>query len=186
MIAVLRSLYLSVMKRLLIAWCLAAGMALPAAAAPLAPADAAALTATIDAFSASFLRGDADAMADAMADPLLAVLGGRAKSVEGIQSSLKMIAAQGVKVVSHQIGRPGTPVRAGDALIVVVPETTVMAMQGKQAKVEGFTVGVRPAAGGAWKLIGGEGVSHSPGIIAKLYPGFPSDYVFPEFKTTPL
>ena len=119
-------------------------------------------------------------------DALRQAVGGRDKYVDSIQAGMKAAQAQGIKFVSHTTEPPTPPVKAGEFIIAVVKETTVMELHGRKARNDGFTVVVRRAAGGPWKLIGGNGVAQNPGVIAMLYPGFPTDYKFPPYTTTPL
>jgi len=174
------------MKRFLATLLLAIQVSLPAFGADLSTKDAAALTEVIDQCNAAFFRSDASGIADVTADRLLQAVGGRDKYVESVQGGIKAAQSTGLKLVSHHGEPPTAPVKADGFLVVIVKETNVMEARGKQFRSEGFTVAVRPAAGGRWKLIGGNGISQNPGIVAMLYPGFPADYKFPPYTTTPL
>ncbi len=174
------------MKTLLASAALIAQLALPAFAADLSAKDVAAIEKVIEASNAAFLRGDAGAIADVTSERLLEAVGGRAKYVESIQAGIAGVHAQGITIVSHAEEPPAPPVKAGAFIVSVVKETTIMEARGRKMRNDGFTVVVRPAAGGPWKLIGGNGVSQNPGVMAMLYPGFPEDYKFPPYTTVPM
>jgi len=174
------------MKRLLALLALAILPLVPAFAADLSAKDVAAIDKVMAESNAAFLRSDAAGVADTTADRLLAAVGGRAAYIASIEGATKVAQVQGIQVVSHTAEPPTAPVKAGDFIVSVVKEVTVMESHGRKLRNDGFTVVVRPAAGGAWKLIGGAGVAQNPGVIAMLYPGFPKDYKFPPFTNTPM
>ncbi len=173
------------MKKLATSLFLALVIAVPASAANLSAQDVAALDAIIDQSNAAFLRADAAGIADVTSERLLEAVGGRDKYIESIQAGMKAAQAQGITVVSHHMDAPTAPILADGFILSVVKEVTVMASHGRQLRNDGFTVVVRPARGGAWKLIGGNGVAQNPGVISMLYPGFPADYKFPPYTTVP-
>jgi hypothetical protein len=159
---------------------------MPAFGADLSAKDIAAIDKTIDDSNAAFLRSDAAAIGDLTSERLMEAVGGRDKYVESIAAAIKAVNAQGIKVVSHTMVAPTPPIKAGNFIVTVVKEVTVMEARGRQMRNDGFTVLVRPAAGGPWKLIGGNGVSQNPGVVAMLYPGIPTDYKFPPYTTRPM
>lgn len=174
------------MKKCLACLVLALQLVLPAFGAELSAKDIAAIDKTIEDSNAAFLRSDAAAVANATSERLMEAVGGRDKYLESIQAGIKAIDAQGIKFLSHTMDAPTPPIKAGNFILAVVKETTVMEARGRQMRNDGFTIAVRPAAGGPWKLIGGNGVSQNPGVIAMLYPGFPADYKFPPYTTRPM
>ena len=180
------TLDLPAMKSLLAFLIFVAQFVTPAFAAPMPAKDVAEINKVIDDSNAAFMRSDAVTIADDTSDRLMQAVGGRDKYVESIQAGMKSTQAQGIKVVSHTAETPTPPIKAGEFIIAVVKEVTVMTSHGRQLRNDGFTVVVRRAAGGPWKLIGGSGVAQNPGVIAMLYPGFPADYKFPPYTTTPL
>jgi hypothetical protein len=173
------------MKKLATGLVLALLCAAPACAANLSAQDVAALDAIIDQSNAAFMRSDAAGIADVTSERLLQAVGGRGKYIESIQAGMKAVQAQGITIVSHHMDAPTAPILADGFMVSVVKEVTVMASHGRQLRNDGFTVVVRPEQGGAWKLIGGNGVAQNPGVIATLYPGFPTDYKFPPYTTVP-
>lgn len=176
---------LHAMKKLAISILLALVVVAPTFAASLSAKDVAALDAIIDQSNAAFLRSDALGIANVTSERLLQAVGGRDKYIESIQVGMKAVQAQGITIVSHHMDAPTAPILADGFIVAVVKEVTVMASRGRQLRNDGFTVVMRPEHGGAWKLIGGNGVAQNPGVIAMLYPGFPTDYRFPPYTTTP-
>ncbi len=175
------------MKRSLACLLVAASLSTSAAfAARLSANDVAAVDAAIDKSNAALVRGDVDGVVDSTADQLLGAMGGRAKYAAAVQGIVKTMKDLDLRVASHTMEPPTEPVKAGDWLVTVVKESTVMETRGRRVRTDGFTVAVRPAAGGRWKLIGGKGIAQAPGIMAELFPGFPANYKFPAFVDTPL
>ncbi len=174
------------MKKLLTKALLASLLAVPAFAASLSAQDVTAVDAVIDQSNAAFARSDAAGVADVTSERVLEAVGGRAKYIESIQAGMKAIKTQGITIVSHHMDPPTPPITASGFLICVVKEVTVMASHGRKFRNDGFTIVVRPVHGGPWKLIGGNGVSQNPGVMSKLYPGFPADYKFPPYMNGPL
>jgi hypothetical protein len=171
------------MKRIAACLFLLLQLAVPAFADALPASDAAAV---IERNNVASKAGDVDTVVDCTASQIIAAVGGQAKYAAGIRGALTMMKAQDVRIVSHQMDAPSAPVRAGASLIVVVKEVTVLESHGRRIRTDGFTVAVRPAAGGAWKLIGGSGISQHPEIVPELFPGFPANYKFPPFTNTPM
>ena len=165
---------------------LCVALAVPALATTLTPTDVSALDGVIEQSNAAFLRGDATGIADVTSERLLQAVGGRDKYIESMQAGMKAVQAQGITIVSHHMEPPTAPILADGFLVSVVKEVTVMESHGRQLRNDGFTVVVRPARGGAWKLIGGNGVAQNPSVMAMLFPGFPADYKFPPYTTKPL
>lgn len=173
------------MKKLVASLLLALLVAAPAFAADLSAQDVAALDAVIDQSNAAFLRSDAAGIADVTSERLLQAVGGRGNYIESIQAGMKAVQAQGITIVSHHVDAPTAPILADGFMVSIVKEVTVMTSHGRQLRNDGFTVVVRPEHGGAWNLIGGNGVAQNPGVIAMLYPGFPAAYKFPPYTTVP-
>jgi hypothetical protein len=154
--------------------------------ADLSPKDVAALDATMDQSNAAFYRSDAEGIADVSSERLIQAVGGRGKHIEDLQGVMATIRAQGIQVVSHHTDPPSAPISADGFIVTVVKEKTILESHGRRIRNDGFTVAVRPTAGGAWKLIGGGGVAQNPGVISMLYPGFPVDYKFPPYTMVPM
>lgn len=154
--------------------------------ATLTPKDVAAINSVIDQSNAAFFRADADGIADVSSERLMDATGGRARYIETMRGVMATIKAQGIQIVSHEVQPPTPPVIADGFMVTVVKESTIMQSHGRRMRNDGFTVAVRPVAGGTWKLIGGSGVVQNPGVMTMLYPGFPPDYKFPPYTTTPM
>ena len=174
------------MKNLLAAAIVAVGLLIQAHAAPQSAPDQEAIVKSLDESNAAFLRRDAEALANLTFDRLLQVAGGRSAYVQSLKAGFQGADAQQIRVVSHTIGALEGPTRAGEYIVYIVPEVTVMESRGRKAQTDGYTLAIRKASGGKWQLVGGGGIAQNPGILQVILPGLPKQFRLPSYSTRAL
>lgn len=174
------------MKNVLAAAIVAVGLMVQAHAAPQSTPDQEAIVKSMDESNAAFLRRDAEALANQTFDRLLQVVGGRSAYIQSLKSGFQAMDEQQIRIVSHTIGALDGPTRAGEYIVYVVPEVTVMESRGRKAQTDGYTLAVRKASGGNWQLIGGGGIVQNPGILQVILPSLPKQFRLPSYSTRAL
>ena len=151
-----------------------------ALAATLSAAEIEKLRAEIASITSSVEHGNADLLITKTHPSLYALMGGAENFEQVTREVVSQIPASGVKFLSSSVGTPTQTYPAGDEEVCFVPKTNVMEVQGKKAKSTGFMIAIRPAKGGTWLYLDGNGLRENPELLYQLLPKLEPGITLPQ------
>lgn len=167
------------MKKTLAAMMLWCVVATSATAGALSAADAERLRAEVASLTTSFERGDTEALIARTHPSLHRLVGGPEVFAKATRQAVEQLRQSGVKILSTEVGSPTQTYAAGDEEVCFVPRTSVMELQGKQAKSTTFMIAIRTVGAADWKYIDGAGLRSHPEMLYQLLPKLDRQAVLP-------
>ncbi len=133
------------------------------------------------AIAKAVLDEDYAKVADATHPAIVQIMGGREKMIDAIKQGMKTAKDMGIKITSHQIGKPGEPVVDGKTAYLIIPTTLEMASRDLKIVSKSYLLGTTSDGGKTWHFADGAGLSQ-PGMKEKVFPKLPKQLKLPERK----
>jgi hypothetical protein len=131
---------------------------------------------------AAFNRGDVEGIMNLTHPALFRLFGGRDALEKLTRTTLVQLQQLGAKFLSAEFGEPSPAYLAGNEIVCFVPSTSLIQVQEKRIKGQGYMIAARPIDSTEWKFIDGAGIESNRELLWKMFPDLPRDVQFPVWK----
>jgi hypothetical protein len=125
-----------------------------------------------------FIKGETEAILDAMYPRALELIGGREKMLATIKKGMKEMKAEGTTFHSFRVTAPDKLYRAKNDVLSIVPEVVVMRTAKGKLQQDSFLLGISSDKGRSWKFIDGAGIQKND--VRSIIPHFPDGLELPK------
>lgn len=164
---------------------LCCALAAPAWAGKLSEEDVEVLRREVAALQAAMDRGDMDTFYEKTHPAVTALSPSRESFIRDMRYPHDVFTAQGIRIVSIDVGSPTRTYAVGNEEICFVPFVKIAESKVGRGRITSFVVAVRRTGGGDWTFIDGMGLADS-GLLRGLFPALPGDLTLPPVASEPI
>lgn len=152
--------------------------AVPAIAVAEPALDAQQVQADVEHLLRATYSGDVDSVLSFTHPSIIEMMGGREAAHSVTAQAFQHIARLGMNLESLSFPQAPEFLEGGGKDFAIVPTLILLTANGQKLESGNFQFGVRDKGSSAWHYI--EGSRMTQDIAQRLFPGFPSEYHFPE------
>lgn len=124
------------------------------------------------------LKKDYAKVIDNTYDPIIKMLGGREKAIQGIQEGMKSMEDKGFLFKDYKVGEPGKITIEGKNSFIIVPTMLEIKAPGAKIISNTYLLGISPDAGKTWKFVDGSKMENKA-AREKFLPKLPANLILP-------
>jgi hypothetical protein len=127
------------------------------------------------------VRGDFGAVFDHTYAPLVKKLGGRAKAIESVETTLKQMKGKGFDFKKVEVGDPQEFLTEGDSIFIIVPTTVEMTCPAGTIRAKSYLLGISTDGKKSWAFVDGAGMRDKE-VRKQVLPKMPDKLKLPELQ----
>ena len=124
-------------------------------------------------------HGDIESILSFTHPAIIEMMGGSEAARATVAEMVQPISRLGMKIESFSFPRAPVFLQGGGRSFVIVPTLMVIAAQGQRVESFNFQLGILEPGSDHWTYVEGSRINKEN--VQQLFPGFPSNYEFPEF-----